>query len=195
LPVGKIVSQPTKGDFLTLPILGWVSIRQQTETPLVMLGLILFQSVEDPQPRGTLHVELPIFEETEQGTVACLERYGWKGKVYYAGTEPQDEVLEGMMETAGLRATFIFEQAEDGSQPAQNVSVQRARGPFLMPPLPDPEEPPDPKLVEKLRTLINDPKQFWPEPKKEDDAERESDSEGESDGEAGRLLKPTNGAG
>jgi hypothetical protein len=165
LPVGQIVSQPVKGDFLTLPLLGWVSVRAKTETPLVMLALVLFKSVEDPSPRGTLNIELPVLPETEMATVAALERYGWDGRVWPGddgwptGSEQDEANMKAMLDAASLKATLVF-PAGDAGNPAQSVSVQRARGPFLMPPLPTPETDPSVHLVERLREICKSPGMF-----------------------------------
>lgn len=162
LPVGQVRSNPVKGDFLSIPLLGWVSIRAKTETPLVMLALLLFRSVEDPRPRGTLHIELPVLPETENATVAALERYGWDGRVWPGdegwptGSEQDEANMKAMLEGANLKATLVFPSGDAGT-PAQSVSVQRARGPFLMPPLPIPETDPNPQLVERLREICKSP--------------------------------------
>lgn len=165
LPTGEVVSDPIKGDFLAIPLFGWVSLRNKTDTPLVMLTVLLIRSLEDPQPRGTLRIELPVFEDTEAATVAALERFGWDGRVWPvddgwpAGSEDDETQLLSLMDSAGLRATMTFPPGEEGIQ-AQPVSVQRARGPFLMPPLPEPAKPPSTVLIEKLQQLCANPKLF-----------------------------------
>ena len=168
LPVGRLVSSPIKGTFLTLPIFGWVAKRQKTGTPLVMLTLILIRTATDAQPRGTLQVELPIFDDTEQATVATLERYGWDGRVWPLEegwpTETEDEdAIRAMLAQAALQATFIFPPNAKGAS-AQEIKVERAVGPFLMPPLPEPEEPCDPEKLEKLRELCKTPEIFFQAP-------------------------------
>lgn len=165
LPTGEVVSDPVKGDFLAIPLFGWVSLRNKTDTPLVMLAVLLIRSLEDPQPRGTLRIELPVFDDTEAATVAALERFGWDGRVWPvddgwpAGSEEDENQIIELMDQAGLRATMTFPPGEKGIQ-AQPVTVQRARGPFLMPPLPEPETDPNPVVVEKLRHLCENHKLF-----------------------------------
>lgn len=166
LPVGTIVSSPIKGDFLALPLFGWVAKRAQVDTPLVMVTTLLMRSLEDPQPRGTLQIELPVMEETELATLAALVRFGWDGRVWPiddgwpTGAEADEEQLLALMESATLRATMTFPPGDNGVQ-AQSVSVQRARGPFLMPPLPEPEGEPDQAKLLRLRQLCENPRVFY----------------------------------
>jgi len=165
LPTGEIVSDPVKGDFLAIPLFGWVSLRKKTDTPLVMLTVLLIKSLEEPMPQGTLRIELPVLEETEAAVVAALERFGWDGRVWPvddgwpSGSEDDETQVIELMSKAGLRATMTFPPGEQGIQ-AQPVSVQRARGPFLMPPLPEPEKAPNPVIVEKLQHLCQNHKLF-----------------------------------
>lgn len=167
LPVGKLVSPPIKGEFLSLPLLSWIGVREKVDTPLVLLVVMLFKSMEDMEPRGTLQIELPVIEETQLATVAFLESYGWDGRIW-----PHDEgwPLEGtdeetntraMIEQAELSNTLVFPGADEGFNPPL-VKVGRARGPFLMPPLPKPETEPDLLKVEKLTELCNNPSLFYP---------------------------------
>lgn len=164
LPTGNIISSPVKGEFLALPLFGWVAKRAQTETPLVMLAVLLIRSLEDPVPRATLQIELPILPETEKATLAALERFGWDGRVWPVddgwptGSEADEANILALMEQATLRATMTFPSDKAG---AQAVSVQRAKGPFLMPPLPEPEGDVDPVKLEKLRLLCANPRIFF----------------------------------
>ncbi len=167
LPVGKLISPPVKGDFLCLPLLGWVGVREKVDTPLVLLALMLFKSLEDVAPRGTLQIELPVHEETKLATVAALERFGWDGRIWprdegWPPADSDDETnLQVMIAQAELSNTLVFPSDDEGTQ-AQQVKVSRARGPFLMPPLPKPETDPDPMKVEKLTELCNNPSLFYP---------------------------------
>lgn len=164
LPVGTILSNPIKGDFLALPLFGWVAKRAKVETPLVMLVTMLIRSAEDPHPKGTLQIELPVVEETELATVAALERFGWDGRVWPVddgwptGSTNDEEQILALMEQAKLRATMTFPSGENGVS-AQSVSVQRAKGPFLMPPLPTAKDV-DPKKLQRLRELCENPRIF-----------------------------------
>lgn len=165
LPVGTVVSNPIKGDFLALPLFGWVAQRAQTDTPLVMVVVLLMRSLEDPRPRGTLSIELPVFEDTEKATVAALERFGWDGRVWPVddgwptGSAADEEQITALMEQAHLRATMTFPPSDSGVQ-AQSVSVQRSQGPFLMPPLPEPEGEVDESKLLRLRQLCENPRIF-----------------------------------
>lgn len=165
LPTGNVISNPVKGDFLALPLFGWIAQRADEEkTPLVMLAVLLLRSIENPTPRGTLQIELPVMPETELATLAALERFGWDGRVWPVddgwptGSEADEANILALMEQATLRATMTFPSDKVG---AQTVSVQRAKGPFLMPPLPEPEAPPDPVKLEKFRTLCANPRLFF----------------------------------
>jgi hypothetical protein len=165
LPVGNVlveVDEPVRGDFLSIPLLGWVSRRVKEQTPIVMLRLLLIRSTEDPVPRGILEVELPIYEQTELATLACLERYGWDGRVWPldAGWPDSNEMeaanLRTILESVNLGSTLVFPPGEQGNA-AQPVTIGRARGAFLMPPLPVPEGDPNPEKLAKLRELCQNP--------------------------------------
>lgn len=162
LPVGRLLSEPTKGDFLALPLFGWIASRRGTGTPLVMLTVLLIRSLEDPSPRGTLQIELPVYEASELATLAALERFGWDGRVWPLddGWPSSDSVEEAnirsLMEQAKLKSTLTFPPGEKGVS-LQPVTVSRARGDFLMPPLPAPEGEPDPVKLARLRALCADP--------------------------------------
>lgn len=167
LPSGKVVTTPMKGTFLTLPLLGWCAIRQD-EVPLIMLGLALLR---DDQIRGVLHVELPIYKgETDVATLAALQRYGWNGKVWSmgdehwpTGDEDNESSLISMMETTGLVASLTFPpDPETGNVNAQEVEVMRARGNFLMQPLPEPEGAVDAEALKTLHDLCDNVGKFYP---------------------------------
>jgi len=162
LPVGTIITAPVKGDFLSIPLLGWVSTRVKERTPIVMLRLLLIRSTEDPAPRGILEIELPVYPHTEAATVAALERYGWDGRVWPLEpgwpdtSEDEAKNLRALLESVNLGSTFVFPPGEVGAA-AQTVTVSRARGAFLMPPLPEPETEPDPQKITRLRELCANP--------------------------------------
>lgn len=162
LPTGTVLTAPVRGDFLAIPLLGWVSRQVKTQTPLVMLRLLLFRSTEDTAPRGILEVSLPVVEKTELATVAALERYGWDGRVWplepgWPDTqESEAENLRALLESASLGSTLVFPPGEEGAA-AQTVTIGRAKGAFLMPPLPEPDKEPNPEKVAKLRELCANP--------------------------------------
>jgi hypothetical protein len=165
--VGKVISDPVKGEFFALPLFGWVGVREQKNTPLVMLVLMLFRSVDDPRPRGTLQIELPVHEDTELATLAVLERFGWDGRIWPEeegwpppGSDDEANLLALLEQSGNLLNTFTFPPGEEGAA-AQKVDVQRARGPFLMPPLPKPEGEPDEYKLKKLRELCANPVVFY----------------------------------
>lgn len=168
LPSGKVVTTPIKGEFLTLPLLGWCAVRQRENVPLVMLGLALLR---DDKIRGMLHVELPIYKgETDVATVAMLDAFGWDGRVWKPGDEgwptgddANREQLQFMMSEIGLAATLTFPpDFETGNSNAQMVDVTRARGPFLMPPLVLPEVAPNAEKIQRLHDLCDTIQQFYP---------------------------------
>lgn len=159
LPIGQIVSDPVKGDFLAIPIFGWVCQRVKVRTPLVMLILILIDtSAEDPTPKGTLRLELPILPDTELPTLGLLEAFGWDGRLWPDdkgwpdGDTDAETHLKSLMDQAHLKATLTFPPYDSGSS-AIKVNVSRAQGPFLMPPIEPYEGEPDPERLAKLRTL------------------------------------------
>jgi len=165
LPVGQVISHPVKGKFLALPLFGCIGLREKVDTPLVLLTCLLMSSPDEPKPAGTLRIELPVIEETEMATVAALERFGWDGRVWPedegwpSGTD--DEIsIRALLNQANLAATMTFPSEDQGTK-TQTVSIERAKGPFLMPPLPDPEPTPDLHLVERLRGVIRNPAMFY----------------------------------
>lgn len=165
LPVGNVVSLPVKGEFIALPLFGWVAQRDKVDTPLVMLTTMLLRPDMEGGVRGTFQIELPVIEETELATLAALERYGWDGRVWPVddgwptGSETDEMNLTALMESAKLRATMTFPPGEHGHAP-QLVDIQRAKGPFLMPPLPAPEGEVDPLKLQRLRQLCENPRIF-----------------------------------
>jgi len=162
LPVGKILSAPVKGDFLALPLFAWISLRAKTQIPLVMITVLLIRSLEEPMPCGTLLIELPVFEDNRLNIVAALERFGWDGRAWPLdpgwpdGEKVEEENLRALMKQAGLKATLTFPPGEHGVL-AQSVTVSRAKGPFLMPPLSPPTKEVDPYKLEKFVELCSNP--------------------------------------
>jgi hypothetical protein len=162
LPVGKLLSPPIKGDFLALPLFGWVATRAGDRVPLVMLTLLLMRSLEDPRPCGTLEVTLPFIETTELATYGALERFGWDGRVWPidegwpSGDAVEEAQVRALMEQARLRTTLTFPPNDKGAA-LQSVTVSRAQGPFLMPPLPEHQGLVDPDKMARLRDLCADP--------------------------------------
>ncbi len=165
-PTGKVITSPIKGEFLTFPLLGWMAVRAKESTPLVMLALAL---MKNDQIRGTLHMEIPIYEgETDSAALAALERYGWNGEVWQPGGETwptgdaaNEEQIKMLLENAGLQATLTFPpDFESDNIQAQTVEVMRARGPFFMEPLPEPAEPHDPQKLANFLTLCREVGRF-----------------------------------
>lgn len=169
LPTGTVLSDPIKGDFSALPLFGYVSKRDKTNTPLVMLTFLLLrddgQGQNNFRPKGSLSIEFPVYPETEDAIVYMLDRLGWDGRVWPnddgwpTGDPDHEATLISLMESARLRATMTFPPTETGAV-SMPVSVQRARGPFLMPPLADPDGPVDAVKKEKLRALCENHKVF-----------------------------------
>ena len=161
LPTGKLMSSPIKGDFLALPLFGWVALRAGDRVPLVMLRLLLLRSLEEPAS-GLLQVEVPFIPKTELATLAALERFGWDGRVWprdegWPSGDSVDEVnIRKLMENYDVQATLTFPPNDKGMA-LQSVTVSRARGPFLMPPLPEPEHAMDLDNLARLRALCADP--------------------------------------
>ena len=164
LPVGKVLSDPVRGEHLTLPLFGWVATRAKEGTPLVMLVLVLLDK-ETQETKGTLQVELPVFTETEKATLSVLEGYGWDGRVWPEnggwpnGEEAETEYLTDLLAKAQLRNTFVFPPGGSGFT-AQTVNVSRAKGPFLMPPLLDPKVEASEERLSVFRELVTNPKMF-----------------------------------
>lgn len=166
LPTGTVVTSPVKGEFTTFPLLGWVGIRAKEETPLLMLALAL---LKDDRIRGTLNLELPVYEgETDKAVLATIDRYGWDGRVWSPGAkgwptgdEANEEQIKMLLDQAGLKATLTFPpDFETGNINAQPLDVRRARGPFFLEPLPQPEVDPDPERLTQFLELCRNPGQF-----------------------------------
>lgn len=164
LPVGKVLSAPVRGEHLTLPLFGWTAARAKEGTPLVMLVLVLLNP-ETFEMTGTLQVEMPVFTETEHATLSVLQGYGWDGRIWPTepgwpdGNQAEEDNLRDLLSKAKLKATFVFPPRESGVS-AQTVNISRARGPFLMPPLLDPDMEPDQELLAKFREVVTSPKKF-----------------------------------
>lgn len=172
LPVGKVVTEPVRGEFQGLPVLGWVSLRSVTKTPLVMVALLLLRD-NNPQPAGMLHLEIPIFPETEDAAVAALERLGWDGRVWpkedgWPTGGPDEGGHKHLLAETGLHGTMVFTPNQEGAFATLSLTIGRARGPFLMPPLPEPETPPSDSLKATLKGLCKNYQVFYPEPKEPD---------------------------
>lgn len=171
LPAGRIVGDPLRGSFLSLPILGWISVREcedvRERIPLVMLHLALLGK-QDYVMHGTLEVELPLYIETEDATLAALDRYGWAGTTWALGEaaplgdEEVGQQLTGLITQASenLRATLLFTSGPEGA-PAQEVEITRAQGRFLMPPLEKPCEAPSPERLKAFRAIVRDYPRFF----------------------------------
>jgi hypothetical protein len=164
LPVGKVVSTPVKGVFLGLPLMGWISLRKNSEVRLLMLALLL---IRDGGVKGILHVEIPIYPETERDALWMLQSFGWDGRIWPTdpgwptGTEDEANHTH-FLEQSGLVASFVFPPVAGGAHATMNVDIQRAKGNFFMPPLPEAAEEPDPKLAARFQELCQDFKVFYP---------------------------------
>lgn len=169
LPTGRVLTEPLRGQFLSFPLLAWMAIRERDGTPLVMLVLALLE-LDQREIRGTLEIELPIYDDTELATLAALERYGWAGDVWALGDPPPwentdlAEHLKGLLSQTStkLRATLVFApDSATGNTFAQTVEVLRAKGRFLMPPLEVPLTSPDAHRLQILRDLRDNYRSFF----------------------------------
>lgn len=168
LPTGRVLTEPLRGAFLSLPWLAWIERRPRDGIPLLKLVLALLQADEGDEGlalKGSLEMEIPLYPYTETAAVATLERYGWTGQTWALGDPPPFDnpalaaQLTGLIEqtTTNLRATLVFApDPETGSNAAQAIEVLRAKGPFLMPPLEASAEPPKAELVQALANVVRD---------------------------------------
>lgn len=169
LPIGQMLSGPLKGEYLALPLFGWVALRADTRMPLVMLALTLLDQIDDAGPKGAMQLELPFTPKTEQGVTHLLDNFGWDGRVWPAdpgwptGAGLDEEHLRSLMQSSGLAATFVFPPSGTGVS-ALAINIARAKGPFYMPPLEAPEIPAPPDKVSKIWDLIRNPGVFYPRP-------------------------------
>lgn len=202
LPTAKVVTSPIKGEFLSFPLVGYMSVRQKVNTPLVMLIMALVKEVKKPgQPpkleqKGLLQIEIPYFSETETSVLAALERLGWDGRVWPPRQEvvdfqedpnralptvahalpesedvstadnpkdagwPQNDDMAQQTTTAildmfKLKRTFTFPPNDERSEMTV-INVTRPHGPFLLPALPEPEEPVGQHLVTALKDILQE---------------------------------------
>jgi hypothetical protein len=159
LPVGKMLTSPVKGDFLAFPIFGYAARRAGDRVPLVMLNLMLIPSLDNPKPCGILEITLPFIETTETATYGTLHRFGWDGRVWPddegwpSGDTMGEEQLRALMEQGNVHSTLTFPPNDQGGFSAQELTVSRAVGPFLMPPLPEHQGVVDPQKMDRLRAL------------------------------------------
>jgi hypothetical protein len=163
LPTGKVVSSPVNGEFQALPMLGWISLRKTTEVRLLMLAFLLLR---EGKVRGMLHIEFPLYPETERNTLGMLQMFGWDGRIWPkdegwpTGSDDEESHKHFLMDT-GLEASLIFPPGSGGNA-TMPVNVSRAKGPFFMPPLPEAEVDPDPKLMARFKELCQDIRVFYP---------------------------------
>ena len=117
---------------------------------------------------GVMDVELPVYKgETDAATVQALQRYGWQGgkwapgdETWPTGDDTNAEQLQLLIhDTQSLKATLTFPPSEEGAA-VQEVEIGRARGSFLMPPLPEPEERNE-ALIARLHELCDDYTSFY----------------------------------
>jgi len=170
LPTGRVTTEPVKGKFQGLPLVAWCGIRSGVNTPILNLALSLMRDPREAVIAGGLHIEFPILDETTGAIVAMLQRFNWQGKVWPLDTDVTwplpgsvDEAnLRGLLKQSGLRSTFLFPPSDQGYATLP-VSVLRARGPFLMPPLEPPNEEPPTELVERFQHVYRDPRAFYHE--------------------------------
>lgn len=140
LPVGTVMSDPVKGRMLAVPLFGWTAKRVKVQVPLVMLVVLLIDAEETVLSRGYFQIELPVYPETELATLHYLEALGWDGRVWPEepgwpeGDEAEESSLRALMDQANLNNTLVFPPRDEGA-PAVEILVERAEGPFLMPPL------------------------------------------------------------
>ncbi len=169
LPTGRLVTAPVKGQFACFPVYGTIAMRDRDQIPLVMLVVALLGGDVEEGLKGLLEIELPLYVETETATVACLERYGWSGRIWKegdahwpTGDDGAFEQLRGFMAEAGLQASLTFPpDPETGNHHAQSVEVTRAAGRFLMPPLEVPTEPPGEDRVKAFRDIVRGYHDFY----------------------------------
>lgn len=170
LPTGRVTTEPVKGEFQGLPLLAWCGIREGVNTPILNLLLSLMKDVQSSEISGGLHIELPILDDTLHPIVGMLQRFNWEGKVWPLDTNVSwplpgsvdEQNIRGLLRQSGLRATLLFPPSEQGYATLP-VDVQRARGPFLMPPLEPPAEPPPAELLERFQQAYRDPRPFYHE--------------------------------
>jgi len=191
LPTGEVLTDPVRGTFSAIPLIGYMSVRHHVQTPLVMLIVSLIDN--EGTGKGLLRMELPYYSKSEKATVAALERFGWDGRVWPprqivseiktvdeptwpprregekvpvvtesefdqgwpAEDQEAQEYLEPLLQMMKLIRTFTF-PPNGGQCKAQQIEVTRAMGPFLMNPLPEPEQDPDPKLTESLKQILSE---------------------------------------
>lgn len=167
LPSGRLTTPPIRGTYNSIPLLSWMARRNEENIPLVMLGLALLD--EKNTMVGNLQVEYPIYKgETDAAVVEQLKKYGWKGGVWSDGAtewptgDPQNEDLISTLvhDTHTLKSTMTFPPNDEGQNAVVAVTIGRANGPFLMPPLTEPEEP-DEELVQRLHDLCDNYHVFY----------------------------------
>lgn len=165
LPVGQVVTRPVKGDFHGLPVLGWVSRRKDQDTRLLMLALLLLRN---NQLEGMLQMECPVYPETERAVVGTLQRLGWDGRIWPmedgwpTGVIEDEQNIRHFLNTAKLEATLVFPPNSDLVNALLPLTVERAAGKFLMPPLPEPPDPLSPVLIDRFTQLCHVPTVFYP---------------------------------
>lgn len=159
LPVGEMISGPLKGDFQAMPVVSWIGVREIKATPLVMVAAVLLPLDNVEFIQGTILLEIPVTSTNESDVCRFLESVGWSGKLWPGDAVDADTVdtLHSLSEQFSLRKTLVFD-AEDPS--LFKVTVQRPRGPFLMPAIPTADVPPQDTTLQKFREILLNPTQF-----------------------------------
>lgn len=187
LPVGRVASEPIKGSFQALPIFGWLSVVKRdvprgsltSAGTQVILGIatLILDSVQSAQPKGTFCIEIPVLPETQDSIVAYLERLGWDGRIWPRdsgwpdGSDTDVEQLTSLMLDSNLTNIIVFSPGEHGV-PTVAIDIQKARGPFYMPPLPQVPVTDQDKAL-KFEALVADPTVFdKPKPVSEEEKVR-----------------------
>lgn len=167
LPAGRLTTSPIRGTYTSIPLLSWVAKREEEGVPLVMMGLALLDQKNTMV--GNLQIEFPVYKgETDADLVGHLKKYGWKGGVWSDGDpgwptgDPSNEDLLSTLihDTHTLKATMVFPPNDEGQNAVMPVTVGRAKGSFLMPPLPKADEP-DEELIQRLHDLCDNYHMFY----------------------------------
>ncbi len=164
LPSGRRLSGEGKGQYLTVPLVAVVSMREHENIPLVILAVALLDQTNHSL-QGSLQIEFPVYPETESAIVMMLCRYGWVGSMWSPGdvgwpTDTEaEEPTKALLEEVELAATLVFPPSSEGlASPV--VEVMRSQGNFLMPHLPRDEEP-SPDMLKAFRECVVNYQKFY----------------------------------
>lgn len=163
VPTAQVAGDAIKpGEYHAFALLGWV----ESEGGSVIVGLQMAVIKEEPLTNmGLLTIGMPVTPKTELHVNALLETLGWDGRIWPyedhgwpEGTGDDEIQLASLVMQAKLGCSLTFVPAEQGPVMIP-IHVAKSRDPFPLAPF-ELEVTEEPKHMDALRALIDDPSPF-----------------------------------